>query len=220
MESEFRVRCTPVEMRAAFSNEEAYNIRYYKCLGLKKRGDLDTSCLTDEEWDKLKDVKCLYLVRLRHSEYLTYLQGTYSSWRAVDKAIAVKEKELGDHLYAGYKKTDIFLWRRNNADEGRDSFSIVGVFRNPRGRYYAIKDVVSVSYTSESELGEVLEVICDYGYADIEAVKADKGEDTDGFIAECFFLSRIDDCWRKSQLFDTEEEVLQYVETNMLRTRF
>lgn len=95
MESEIKVFCTPTEMTKVFDNPEKINIRYFAFIGVKTEGDVNPTKLTEEEFDKYKDKTCLYICRIRHEEFNSYLRGTkpYTSWNSVYRAIETRRKK-------------------------------------------------------------------------------------------------------------------------------
>ena len=80
MESDIKVICSPKQMVEAFEDTEKALIRFYEIQG---------------KWEDL-DTPCVYQVRIRHEEYLSYLSNKkpYSSWENVYKAMERKKKEM------------------------------------------------------------------------------------------------------------------------------
>ncbi len=218
MESVFKVYITPRQMREVFEDVDNYNVRSYTFCGIEKARDFDAEACSDAEWDALRDTPCLYRICLRHDEWLTYLIGTYKSWMHVRKAIRRRELALERYVYSQFRQTRELFWRAEHVRGYQNLYYIVKVMQASNGQWYACKGSVDLSVERGLSYGEIIDAIEPYGYKCIKDVRLDHGEDAYGYIAECAFERMPEDgMWRLSNFYDSKEEIIAYVEADMLK---
>ena len=115
---------TPEQTDKIFEN---FDIRHIELEGIKSKGNFDVNKCSDEEFETIKDTKCLYFVRLRHEELPEHFHGTYDSWNTVESELRklkspftplynyVRNNELGDNIKLEIKIVSL-----------KNKFSIIG----------------------------------------------------------------------------------------------
>ena len=213
MESVFEVRITPRKMVEVFEDYDNFNIRWYEFRGIKERNDFDFENATETERKALIDTQCIYLVRLRHAEWVQRLPHNkiYKSWDKVIDAIQQRKKETEDYNFSRYEQIGDMRWRASVITENDNHHTIVEV-RTVDNKFQAVKGWIDFR-NDFSCCDDVNKALMDSKYESLSDV-----EKIWKIISENIFDQiSSDELLQCSPLFDNKADAVDYAVNTLIK---